>query len=157
MKCLVTGGSGFIGSHLVDKLVDNGHETTVMDSRAPLRDVPWIQVNLLDRKHVSLKDFEAVFHLAAVANARECAANPQLCYETSVMGTLNLVQAASRDGVQRLLLASSGWVATAQQGDAVDEHTAFDLSTVNTIYAASKLSQEMICYSHLAERGGPEF
>src|SRR5205814_7750419 len=88
---------------------------------------------------------------------RECAVNPQLCYETSVMGTLNLVQAALRDGVQRLLLASSGWVATAQQGDVVDEHTAFDLPTVNTIYAASKLSQEMICYSHLAERDGPEF
>jgi UDP-glucose 4-epimerase len=157
MKCLVTGGSGFIGSHLVDKLVENGHDTTVMDSRPPPRDVPWIQANLLDRKQVSLKNFDAVFHLAAVANARECAANPQLCYETTVMGTLNLVQGALRDGVHRFLLASSGWVATAQQGDVVDERTAFDLPTVNTIYAATKLSQEMICYSHLAERGGPEF
>jgi UDP-glucose 4-epimerase len=157
MKCFVTGGSGFIGSHLVDKLVENGHETTVMDSRPPPHNVPWIQASLLDCKHVSLKGFDAVFHLAAVANARECAANPQLCYETSVMGTLNLVQAALRDGVHRLLLASSGWVATAQQGDVVDEHTAFDLPMVNTIYAASKLSQEMIFYAHLAERGGPEF
>lgn len=156
MRCLVTGGSGFIGSHLVEKLLAKGHVVAVMDSRPPLPDVEWIRADLMEGD-VSLKGFDAVFHLAAVANARQCSEDPLFCYETNVLGTVKLMQAASRDGVGRVLLASSAWVATAQQGDVVIESTHFDLPTVNTIYTATKLSQEMICYSQFAERGGPDF
>jgi len=156
MKCLVTGGSGFIGSHLVDKLLRNGHDVAVMDSRAPAQSVEWHR-GQVGEEDLSLKGFEVVFHLAAIANARECAANPFLCCETNVLATANLVRAALRDGVRRVLLASSAWVATAQNGDAVNESSAFDLPNVNTIYTATKLSQEMLCYAHLAEQGGPDF
>lgn len=157
MKCLVTGGSGFIGGHLVSKLLERGHETTVLDNRKPAHDVEWLQADIRREDTLRLKGFEAVYHLAALSNARRCAQNPQLCYELNVLGTLNLVRAALRDDVRRLLLASSAWVSAAQAGDAVDEASLFDVAGINTIYAASKLSQELVLYSHFAEAGGPDF
>jgi UDP-glucose 4-epimerase len=157
MKCSVTGGSGFIGSHLVEKLLEHGHDVTVIDSRKPVRDVAWIETDLASPRDLSLKSFDAVFHLAGMANARECGRNPLSCYEASVIGTINVAEAAQRDGVKRVLLASSAWVATAQPGDDVDENTPFDVPSVNTVYTGAKLAQEMICYSYFAERGGPEF
>lgn len=157
MKCLVTGGAGFIGSHLVRKLLERGYETAVLDHRKPAHDVEWMRTDILREDTIRLKGFDAVYHLAALSNARRCSQDPRLAYELNVIGTLNLVRAALRDGVGRVLLASSAWVAAAQEGDAVDEASPFDVARINTIYAASKLSQELVLYSHLAEAGGPNF
>ncbi|MCX7823934.1 MAG: NAD-dependent epimerase/dehydratase family protein [Verrucomicrobiae bacterium] len=157
MRCLVTGGAGYIGSHLVAKLLAQKHEVVVLDTRRPAADVAWHRADIRDRDAIRLKGFDAVFHLAALANARRCAEDPRLCYDTNVVGTANMVHAAFRDGVARFILASSSWVSTAQMGDPVDEATPFDLSNLNSIYGASKLIQEMVCVSHLAERGGPAF
>jgi len=157
MRCLVTGGSGFIGSHLVQKLLENGHDVAVIDLRRPFQDVEWLEWDIRDEEKVKLNGFEVVFHLAALANARRCSELPSLCYATNVLGTLNVVQAALKDGVQRVILASSSWVAGAQCGAITDESSPFSLFDVNTVYGASKLSQEMICYSYLGEFSRPNF
>lgn len=157
MRCLVTGGSGFIGGHLVDTLLVRGHDVAVLDVRRPGRDVEWIQADVRDEAALRFKGFEAVFHLAALSNARECAKDPALCCGINVCGTARVVGAAHRDGVGRVLLASSGWVSTAQPGACVEESTPFDLGRLNGIYGASKLAQEMVCSAHFAEAGGPQY
>ncbi|HID30230.1 MAG TPA: NAD(P)-dependent oxidoreductase [Desulfobacterales bacterium] len=157
MKCLVTGGSGFIGSHLVQKLLESDHEVAVLDLRQPFQDVEWLELDIRDKEKINLKGFQVVYHLAALSNARRSSELPNVCYITNVLGTLNIVQAALRDGVERVILASSSWVAGAQCGDVINEKIPFNLLDVNTVYGASKLAQEMICYSYLGEFGGPSF
>lgn len=158
MKCLVTGGSGFIGSHLVQKLLENGHDVSVLDLRKPVQDVEWLQLDIrAGSDQLNLRGFQAVYHLAAISNARRCSEMPELCYSTNVLGTLSVVQAALRDDVDRIILASSSWVAGAQVGETVTEGNPFNLTDINTIYGASKLGQEMVCFSHLGEFKGPNF
>jgi len=158
MNCLVIGGSGFIGSHLVQKLLDNGHNVAVLDLRKPIQDVEWrcsdIRVGI---DKLDLNGFQVVYHLAAISNARRCSEIPDACYVTNVLGTLHVAQAALRDGVERIILASSSWLAGAQVGDIITEGSPFNLTDINTVYGASKLSQETIFYSHLGEFKGPSF
>ncbi|MBI5397562.1 MAG: NAD-dependent epimerase/dehydratase family protein [Verrucomicrobia bacterium] len=156
MKCVVTGGAGYIGTCLVMKLLDRGHDVAVLDLRKPAADVEWLRADIRDPDSLRFKGYDAVFHLAALADARRSADDPRFCHETNVLGTLNVVRAMRRDGVGRILLASSAWVAAAQAGDAVEEHGLFDLGSINTTYGASKLIQEIVCYSHRAETGGPD-
>ena len=157
MKCLVTGGSGFIGSHLVQYLLDDGHNVTVLDRRKPVQDVEWIQEDVRNPLDNTLRGFDIVFHLAALANARKCGEDPTLAVSINVIGTHNVLQSALKAGVDRVVVASSVWVAGAQQGDVVNEKSPFELENVNTIYGACKLGQEMLCYSFLAEQGGPNY
>lgn len=158
MNCLVIGGSGFIGSHLVQKLLDSGHTVTVLDLRKPIQDVEWRCVDIrTGADALDLKGFESVYHLAAISNARRCSEIPDLCYTTNVLGALHVAQAALRDDVERVLLASSSWLAGAQVGDTTVEDSPFNLMDVNTVYGASKLGQEMVFYSHLGEFKGPSF
>ncbi len=158
MKCLVTGGSGFIGSHLVRKLIDAGHEVSVVDLRKPIYDVEWRRVDIrAGADSLDMKGFQAIYHLAAISNARKCSELPRDCYETNVLGTLNVAQAALRDGVERVILASSSWLAGGQTGEITEEESPFNVTNINTIYGASKLSQELIFYSHMGEFKGPDF
>lgn len=156
MNCVVTGGSGYIGSHLVQKLLDNNHEVSVLDIRKPIQDIKWIKKDLLDLDAFP-RGTDVVFHLAAVANARKCAENPTLCFKTNISGTLNVLKAALKSDVKRVLLASSSWVAGCQDGDVVNEKSLFNLQSINTIYGATKLSQEQLCYSFYGDYGGPKY
>ncbi len=157
MRCIVTGGSGFIGSHLVETLLGDGWDVTVLDLRPPVADVEWLNVDIRNDLGDRLKGFDYVFHLAAVANARKCSESPVLCYETNVVGTLNLLQAARKAEIQRFVLASSAWLAGAQLGDFVTEESPFEIRYVNTLYGASKLAQESLCISFKSEYGGPDY
>lgn len=157
MKCLVIGGSGFIGSHLVQKLLEAGHEVSILDLREPKADVRWIESDIRSPDEIDLKGFEVVYHLAAISNARRCSELPHECYATNVVGTHNVVHAAARDDVERVILASSSWIAGAQNGASPNEDSLFDLQAVNTVYGASKLSQEAICTSYYGEYGKPAY
>ena len=157
MKCLVTGGSGFIGSHLVEKLLDAGHDVSILDIREPKVDVHWMKTDIRTPTEIDLKGFEVVYHLAALSNARRCSEIPHECYATNVVGTHNIVSAAARDDVDRVILASSSWIAGAQAGEIVQEDSLFDLRDVNTVYGATKLSQELICTSYYGEFGEPNY
>jgi len=157
MKICVTGGSGFIGSHLVQKLLDKGYDVSVLDLRKPVQDVEWIKKDIRDDLGNVFSDFNFVFHLAALANARKSSEDPKLCHELNIRGTLNVLNAALTGDVERVLLASSSWVCGAQEGDVVNEMSPFRLDHINTIYGASKIGQELLCFSFYSEYKGPKY
>lgn len=157
MKCIVTGGAGFIGSRLTRKLLEYGHQVAVLDMRRPVVDVEWIRADVREGEDIRLQGCDAVFHLAALSNARRCAEDPWLCHQINVLGTVNVLRAARRENVGRVIVASSAWVASAQTGIAVEERNPFDLESINTNYTASKMGQEMACYSSMGEAKGPAY
>src|ERR1043166_4481993 len=167
MRILVTGGAGFIGSHLVEKLLALGHEIAILDDfndfydpeikRANIAsvagDIAIHQIDLRDsalvRKLFHREKFDAVIHLAARAGVRPSIQQPQLYYDTNVAGTLHLLEAARTNGVERFIFASSSSVygAAKKVPFSEEEHLIQTLSP----YAATKISGEFLCstYSHL--------
>jgi len=142
MNVLVTGGSGFIGSHIVDKLVEQGYTVRVFDERKPFRDdVEWIKGNLLNENEVleACKDIEIVYHLAAVADVNIALSHPVLCLQVNEIGTMNLLNAASAMEVEQVLLASTTWVYGKTEG-IVNENT--PLPPPDHIYTKTKIGQE---------------
>lgn len=119
---LVTGGAGFIGSHLVDFLLERGHRITILDdlstgSRANIAhivdnpSVKFIEGTILDSRLVNdlVSDARLVFHLAAVVGVKNVVENPRRGIEVNVGGTENILKAAGRVG-SRVVLASSSEV-----------------------------------------------
>jgi len=167
MRILVTGGAGFIGSHLVEKLLAAGHDIAVLDDFNDFYD-PQIKhdnVSAVSKDiaihHVDLRDsatvrnvfhrekFEAIAHLAARAGVRPSIQHPQLYYNTNVTGTLHLLDAARVTGVERFIFASSSSVYGISKTVpfSEDQHLTQTLSP----YAATKIAGEFLCstYSHL--------
>lgn len=121
-KSVVTGGAGFIGSNLVDLLVDEGHEVLVLDdlssgSIANLKgarsrgEVTLHQIDVASNEVIDLvRAFrpETVFHLAAQIDVRHSVADPVMDARTNVLGTVNLLEAARHGNVERFVFASSG-------------------------------------------------
>ena len=110
MRIAVTGGSGFIGSHVVDRLVDAGHTLFVLDTRPPHRpDVTYRQVDLSDLGGLvqATRDIDVVFHLAAVSNVNDAYDHPVGTVRINITGTVNVFEASRRNGVSRTVLAST--------------------------------------------------
>ncbi len=117
MRALVTGGAGFIGSTLVDALVANGAQVSVIDdlSRGQRAQVPdaadFHQLDVVDERLVALVASiapEVVFHEAAQIDVRRSVAEPVFDTRVNVLGTVNLLEACARAGVRRVIFASSG-------------------------------------------------
>jgi UDP-glucuronate 4-epimerase len=167
MRILVTGGAGFIGSHLVEKLLAAGHEVSILDDFNDFYD-PQIKerningfINAVTVHHVDLREnnavrtvfrdekFEAIVHLAARAGVRPSLQNPQLYYDTNVDGTLHLLEAARVTGVKRFVFASSSSVYGISKTVpfSEDQHLTQTISP----YAATKIAGEFLCstFSHL--------
>ncbi len=116
MRALVTGGAGFIGSHLSEALLRAGHEVTVIDdlSRGRRSQVPagarFVQADVNDDLGGILAESrpEVVFHEAAQIDVRRSLADPLLDTRVNVLGTVNLLEACVSAGVPRLVFASSG-------------------------------------------------
>jgi len=157
VKILVSGGSGFIGSHLVQKLLDQGYDVSVLDLRKPIQDVEWVKKDIREDLGNIFSPFNFVFHLAALANARKSSEDPKLCYEMNIQGTLNVLNAALKGDVERIFVASSSWVSGSQEGEIVNEKSPFNLEEINTIYGASKIGQELLCFSFYSEYKGPPY
>jgi UDP-glucose 4-epimerase len=154
----VTGGSGFIGSHVVDALLDAGYAVRVLDQRAPRHaDADWAEVDLLDQDALTdaLKDCGPVFHLAAMADVNDVVAQPAESVAVTVLGAARVLEAARRADTGRVILASTVWVYAATHGDVVDEDTPFDLRAERHIYASSKLAAEMFCADYATLYGRP--
>ena len=167
MRVLVTGGAGFIGSHLVERLLGLGHEVAILDDFNDFYDpqikrdnigafggeVPVHRIDLRDngavRELFHREKFEAIFHLAARAGVRPSIQHSQLYYDTNVSGTLHLLEAARLTGVERFIFASSSSVygASKQVPFSEEEHLRQTLSP----YAATKVASEFLCstFSHL--------
>jgi UDP-glucose 4-epimerase len=122
LKVLVTGGAGFIGSNLVDALLDRGDEVVVLDNlttgrRSNLEHaiangaklvVEDIRDGDLVASLLEVEKPEAVFHLAAQIDVRVSAAQPSFDAEVNVIGTINMLEAARRAGTRRFVYASTG-------------------------------------------------
>jgi UDP-glucuronate 4-epimerase len=169
MKVLVTGGAGFIGSHLVEKLLTDGHGVAILDDfddfydpqikraniAAVAKNVAVHDIDLRDGDKVAAlfqkEKFAAVAHLAARAGVRPSIQQPKLYYDTNVTGTLHLLEGARTSGIERFIFASSSSVygAAKKVPFSEEEHLTQTLSP----YAATKIGGEFLCstYSHLYE------
>jgi UDP-glucose 4-epimerase len=118
-KVLVTGGAGFIGSHLVERLVKDGHEVVVLDNCSTGRweNLEHIQSASLVKEQVDIADFKAtaplyrgvhtVFHIAALADIVPSIQHPMAYFHANVDGTASVLEAARAAGVRRLVYAAS--------------------------------------------------
>ena len=167
MRILVTGGAGFIGSHLVEKLLAAGHGVAVLDDFNDFYDPQIKHENLagvsrdIRVHHVDLRDgaavrslfdrekFDVIAHLAARAGVRPSILEPQLYYDTNVDGTLHLLEAARATGIKRFIFASSSSVYGACKTVPFSEDQR--LSQTLSPYAATKIAGEFLCssFSHL--------
>lgn len=152
---LVTGGAGFIGSHLARRLLLDGHRVRVLDNFSTgsrdnldglLADIELIEGDLrdLDRLRAAVQGIEVVFHQAALPSVARSLADPIATHENNATGTLNLLVAARDAGVRRLVAASS----SSLYGDAPVECKREDLPIApRSPYAVSKLAAEQYCRS----------
>lgn len=155
MKVLVTGGSGFIGSHVVEQLLKQSHDVRVFDRAKPLSDkVEWFNGDLLNEKDVleACKDIEAIFHLAAIADVNIALSSFDLCLMVNEMGTMNFLKSATAEEVERIILASTTWVYGRNKG-VVKEDTAVPFP--EHIYTKTKIGQEHLVYSWHEHHGLP--
>jgi len=150
-KTIVTGGSGFIGSHVVDALVDAGHDVTVIDHRVkPHRsDVRFEDVDMMDFSSVlsATKDAEHIFHLAAVSNVNVAFKYPVYTAGLNVMGTAHVLEAARIHGAARVYLASTVWVYNGAPVEVVNEDVPFYLNGAGHVYTSTKIAAEMLCHN----------
>lgn len=133
MRILVTGGSGFIGSHVVDKLVEAGHVVRILDLKEPLYSstVEFLKGDITSREDIrdSLDNMEVVFHLAAFSDINLVKSNPLATIENNIMGTAYLLEECRRSAIRHFILASSVYV-YGKQGH---------------LYTTSKLVSEELC------------
>jgi nucleoside-diphosphate-sugar epimerase len=163
MRYLVTGGAGFIGSHLVDRLAAEGAEQVIVldnlhrgrrSNLAKHESNPVVQFVEGDIRDASLMrdqcdGVDIIFHLAAQSNVMGASGNPVYSLETNVVGTVNVLDAAHSAGVRRFVFASSREVYGEPKSLPVSEET--EIAPKN-LYGASKASGEMYCRAY-RERG----
>lgn len=152
MRVLVTGGAGFIGSHLAERLLDLGHEVRVLDSFATgrrenlegLSGVELIEgdIQSFERAHNAVRGCEAVLHQAALPSVPRSIQDPLTTNAVNVTGTLNLLLAARDAGVRRVVYASSSSVYGANE--ALPKCEDQPVSPISP-YAVSKLAGEGFC------------
>jgi len=155
LQILVTGGSGFIGSHIVDKLIEKGYDVRVFDRVKPLReDVEWFKGDLLNEKEVleACKDIEAIYHLAAIADVNVALSHFDVCLMVNEMGTMNFLKSATAEEVERIILASTTWVYGRNKG-VITENTPIPFP--EHIYTKTKIGQEQLVYSWHQHHGLP--
>ena len=117
-KCLVTGGAGFIGSNLVDALIEHGHEVTVIDNLSTGKreylnpKAKFYEIDICDQEKVAemfnKEKFEYVFHLAAQIDVRISVADPALDNKINVLGGLNILENCRQSKVKKLIFVSTG-------------------------------------------------
>jgi UDP-glucose 4-epimerase len=154
MKIVVAGGSGFIGSHVVDVLLDKGHEVLIYDLEAPhygqkcgfirgdTRDV--------DRMTQVFKSGDVVYLIAAEANVNRFFESPLFSNDITATATLSVLEAARRTGVARVILASTEWVygSLPEAGEEnITEDTPYT-ENPDHIYTSSKIAAELFCKNY---------
>ena len=162
MKLLVTGGAGFIGSHLVERLVELGHDVVVIDNllrgnKIPLEvlsKITFIHGDVRDQTLVEhwVKDIDVIFHFAAVLGVDVVADQPVETMDVEVIGTRNIVNAARKHKVKKILYASTSGIYShsAIVQTALTEEVNVD---PRTSYAMAKRYNEIYLASHYEESG----
>ncbi len=161
MRVAVTGGCGFIGSHVVDRLVRAGHDVLVLDRQEQWQNpgAEYLIADLFDTTSLdlALAGRHAVFHLAGAADVSEVAADPVLALRLNVEGTGRVLDAARRQSCGRVVLASTVWVygATIGNGERAED-APVDLRRAGHLYVSTKLAAELVVHSY-GEMFGQEF
>jgi len=172
VKSVVTGGAGFIGSHLVDALAARGDEVLVLDdfssgkrenlTGALEAGVSVTELDVADAQAVfsAIEGFapDSVFHLAAQIDVRRSMADPGFDARLNVVGTVNVLEAAARAGVSRLIFTSTGGAIYGEGGDRPDELPFAETAPCEpfSVYGQSKLAAEgyVDLYSRTREISG---
>ncbi|MFD7903318.1 NAD-dependent epimerase/dehydratase family protein [Kitasatospora sp. NPDC059747] len=161
MRIAVTGGCGFIGSHVVDRLVAAGHDVLAIDTADkylnPEAEHARIDVLDLPGLTAALAGSEVVYHLAAMADVDQIRTDPLRAVRVNIDGTATVLEAARRSGLSRTVLASTVWVYGAALGaedqlggdeQELDEHVPIELERSGHLYVATKLAAEMLVHSY---------
>jgi len=151
VKVLVTGGSGFIGNHVVNKLLAHGVDVRILDMLAPPEargNVEFTKGSILDIDDVrpAMHRVDAVIHLAAVADVRDVFNDPHYAEQINVRGTANILESMRLLGLKRLIFGSTTWVYSDVAETVVDETTA--LLPPSHLYTATKIAGEHYCRSY---------
>jgi len=150
MRVLVTGGAGFIGSHIADALLERGHEVVVLDdlSSGKRSNVPakarFVEADIRSEQAADLirrERFDAIVHQAAQIDVRKSVLDPRFDADVNLLGLLNLLEASVEAGVRRFLFASSGGACYGEQDvfPAPETHPTRPVSP----YGASKAAGEL--------------
>ncbi|MFF2146092.1 NAD-dependent epimerase/dehydratase family protein [Kitasatospora sp. NPDC058190] len=160
MRIAVTGGCGFIGSHVVDHLIAAGHEVLAVDTTDKYLnpDAEHARIDVLDLPALTsaLAGSQVVYHLAAMADVEQVYADPVRAVRVNIDGTEAVLEAARRSGLSRTVLASTVWVYGAAPTDGqldgeeqeLDEHVPIELEHSGHLYVATKLAAEMLVHSY---------
>src|SRR6056297_2952033 len=152
MKILVTGGAGYIGSHVVLALLEEGYEVVVYDNLSAgcrenlFGDAHFVQADILDLDRlqaVMSRGIEAVIHLAALKAAGESMTSPEPYGRTNICGTLNILEAAAACGIKKIVFSSSAAVYGEPQYLPVDENHP---AAPGNYYGYTKLAMEQQLY-----------
>ena len=148
MRCLVTGGAGFIGSNLVDRLIDDGHDVVIVDNLSTgkveniNKKAKFHNIDISkDNFHSIFEGVDVVFHLAALARVQPSIDEPLEYHKVNVDGTHNLLVAASRAGVDKFIFSSSSSVYGNASTPTSESHPKNPISP----YALHKLIGEQYC------------
>lgn len=166
-RILVTGAAGFIGSHLVERLLEEGYAVWALDNFDPAYSPAVKRSNLRDtlrhpRMHLvegDLRDnvlldglfgdraFDVVMHLAALRGALSPLDDPHLCFQVNLLGTVNLLEAMRRKGVSRIVFTSDRSLSARLDGEEPEDE-ADPAERPLTSFAAAKRSVELLCHVH---------
>ena len=163
MKILITGGAGFIGSHLCDKYTKEGHTVLCLDN--------FMSGNLMNVKHLLnyrnfklikgdirdfdlleklMRDVDVVFHLAAQIHVDRSYIEPKHTYEVNVMGTQNILEVARIHDAKRVIYASTSEVYGSALYAPIDENHPLNAPHP---YGASKIAADRMCYAYIQTYG----
>jgi UDP-glucose 4-epimerase len=164
---IVTGGCGFVGSHLVELLVSFGHKVIIFDNLSSEYSTQWLMSNrglnaAIERELVDISDYDAlqlsmskyepiygIFHVASVWDHIQCNVSPIECYRTNVMGTIHLLEICRRQNIHRIVMTSSNAVFGINDTYRASKEAVESLThTYNTLY---KMSIITLRYSEIYE------
>jgi UDP-glucose 4-epimerase len=157
-KIIVTGGCGFIGSHIVDMLVDRGHDVHVIDDMSANNDQFYFNekakyfhesISNQERMLEITKDAKFVFHLAAESRLQQAIENPTRAVEVNVLGTLNILECCKQNKIDGLIFSSTSSVYGLNKTPLVETMKEDCLNQ----YASTKYSAEMLIRNYITLHG----
>ncbi len=158
---IVTGGAGFLGSHLVDKLLDLGVDVTVVDLAAnskrlshAVNKIKFVNLDIANEKNLkSLKPADFIFHLAAYAVPNMCEKNPDAAFKANVLGTYNMLKFALKTSAKKIIFPSSALLyGKHPKYLPIDEKHPIEIGSV---YNATKKFSEDLCNYFLENHNLP--
>lgn len=163
MKMLITGGAGFVGSHLCEKYTKDGHTVLCLDNfmngnlmnirhLLDFRNFKLIKGDIMDYSLLEklMPNVDVVFHLAAQIHVDRSYIEPQLTYEVNVMGTQNVLEVARIHDVNKIIVASTSEVYGSAEYAPIDENHPLNAPHP---YGASKIAVDRMCYAYIQTYG----